>query len=404
MRNILFILSLLFSATLFCKTDFHDVDKKSKVVPDSLQNYEDIARFLTNKLHSDKEKARAVYIWIAHNIHYDLILADSLFRYESTNSLLTEVIEKRRGICQHYAELFNAMCEVAGVKSFVITGYTRQASGVVSNIGHAWNAVQVDSSFYLVDATWASGYKRGNRYYNEFRDDYFFIEPKEFIKTHMPFDVIWQFLDYPITFKQFNERDFSKLSVHGTFDYVALIQKYNQLDKLSQLESTNNRIINLEGRNDLIYNQISENYFQMECIRYNLVVDTLNSAVNSYNTYLMCKQTNFRRPKLEDADLKKLISDIDRGLSVADSILNELPTSDPELSIQIERISEKVPKLKAEFGDEKAYVAKYLNTKRFFRPFISPPHSNNEMLGLILTQAVRNIMYKNGNIPHVDMW
>jgi len=51
-----------------------------------------------------------------------------------------------------------------------------------------------------------------------------------------------------------------------------------------------------------------------------------------------------------------------------------------------------------------SYVAKYLNTKRFFRPFKSPPHSNNEMLGLILIQAVRNIMYKNGNIPHVDMW
>ena len=166
----------------FTQSDFTSVDANSRTVPDSLTDYSHIAIYLCRDLQSDTEKVRAIYIWVSHNIKYDLEQLNSRRRYRSANEIIDAAMHERKGVCQHYSEHLHAMCKAVDLKSYVISGYTLMEDGAIANLSHAWNAVSLESGFYQIDATWAAGYKHNNTYVHTFRDEYFLIEPEIFIK------------------------------------------------------------------------------------------------------------------------------------------------------------------------------------------------------------------------------
>ncbi len=61
------------------------------------------------------------------------------------------LLENGMGQCQAYSELFVCLCLLSGVKAQVVTGHSTFGHG---EVGHAWNIVQIDSSWYHVDVTW----------------------------------------------------------------------------------------------------------------------------------------------------------------------------------------------------------------------------------------------------------
>jgi hypothetical protein len=118
-------------------------------------------------------------------------------------------------VCNGYARLFKTLCDYAGVRAEVVTGYARTngvSQGGRFRSNHTWNAVYIDSAWHLLDVTWASGY---TTYADEFvkrYDDYYFLTPPEqFIRTHYPDDLQWSLLQNPPTLHEFNNAPF-KLS------------------------------------------------------------------------------------------------------------------------------------------------------------------------------------------------
>ncbi len=63
--------------------------------------------------------------------------------YQNPKEIVDKVLNTKKGICMHYAELFNDLANQVGIKSFVISGYTRQ-NGFVDYIPHAWCAGLID--------------------------------------------------------------------------------------------------------------------------------------------------------------------------------------------------------------------------------------------------------------------
>ena len=71
---------------------------------------------------------------------------------------------------------------------------------------HAWSAVYLDDSWWLLDSTWASGHVDDNKnFVKEYNDHYFMTDPKEFIYDHFPDDSAWQLINPPITMKDFEQ-------------------------------------------------------------------------------------------------------------------------------------------------------------------------------------------------------
>lgn len=186
---------------------------------------EALAKKLTAPFTTQKEKVSAIFRWITENIAYNTIVykkpsqnrSSKYKTYEIDNSSdplpsLNEhvaqlVIQRRVAVCDGYARLFKTLCDYAGIRSEIVFGYARTNFGRVGKrffSNHTWNAVYIDSTWHLVDATWASGYVNfGESFVKDFNAAYFLTPPQEFIQDHYPELIYWSLLSSPPTLREF---------------------------------------------------------------------------------------------------------------------------------------------------------------------------------------------------------
>src|SRR5665648_461399 len=104
--NLVFFIVFLFSSKLFGITDYSEIDKKSVSIPDSLKTAEQISAYLTKDLKNDIEKARAFYIWISHNINYDLENKGTTKRFKSKAEVIDDVLKTEKGYASNTLNCF----------------------------------------------------------------------------------------------------------------------------------------------------------------------------------------------------------------------------------------------------------------------------------------------------------
>jgi transglutaminase/protease-like cytokinesis protein 3 len=177
---------------------------------------ESLSKKLTSSCKTDYEKVRSIFLWITDNISYHTrslpnkrkkIDDDLILETDDTSSTLPPLTEHvaeivlRRGtaVCDGYTKLFKSLCDHAGIRNEIITGYakTNFSTGSEFHTNHSWNAVYVDSSWHLLDVTWASGFVYGSLFIKSFDDYYFFTSPRYFIRDHYPEDLQWTLLNNP---------------------------------------------------------------------------------------------------------------------------------------------------------------------------------------------------------------
>ena len=201
MKHLTFsVLFLLITTTTFAQkpiaNEYSMIDKKALLLPDSLTKTTDqIATYILSNFKTDTEKARAIFIWVASNIEYDVDNMYALNFYKDAKQIIEKPLLTRKGICENYASLFTEICKKSGLKSYVITGYT-MLNGMADYMPHAWSATQIDGKWFIFDPTWGSGYIYEDLFVRKIDNTYFKANPKFIIKSHMPFDYLWQFLNY----------------------------------------------------------------------------------------------------------------------------------------------------------------------------------------------------------------
>ena len=94
---------------------------------------------------SDYDKVRAIHDYIVGNVEYD---------YDSFNGITTDYVETYTGygaivrhlaVCQGFSSMFYRLCLEAGIDARIINS---------NEMEHAWNIVQLDGLYYLMDCTW----------------------------------------------------------------------------------------------------------------------------------------------------------------------------------------------------------------------------------------------------------
>ena len=132
------------------------------------------------------------------------------------------VLQNKSAVCDGYARLFKTLCDYAGLRSAIITGF---AKGDLSRqlkfrCNHTWNAVYIDSAWQLLDITWASGYTNysGDEFTKRFDENYFLAPPENFIRDHFPDDLRWTLMEKPPLPGEFNSgpyksKSFAKYSI-----------------------------------------------------------------------------------------------------------------------------------------------------------------------------------------------
>ncbi len=309
---IYYITFIFFSNNLFAqkiiKNEYQEIDKIALQLPDSLSfSTDNIAKYILQNFKTENEKSRAVFIWLASKIEYDIENMYAIDNYENIENKINKPLETKKGICENYALLFSEICIKVGIKAFTIDGYTRTEENF-ANLTHAWNAAFIEGTWYLFDPTWASGYVSNNKFYKKIDNKFYKVYPKEFIKTHIPFDYLWQFLNYPISNQEFYEGKTQENKSKAFFNYSDSINIFQTQDKTEQLFSKVYRIEKNGKRNELIFNKLMFTKMEIENIAVNVYNDAIhdfNDGIRYFNQFINYRNQQFR-PKKPDIEIQKM--------------------------------------------------------------------------------------------------
>lgn len=212
--------------------DYSEVDAYAQNAPE-FKDMPDLVKYLIKPYqHNELLKARALFIWIASHVQYDMYKYKNIDKKNNHQNAYIKndnVYQTRLGVCGDFAALFNQMARRAHLNAEIITGaagYNLTPKTALQS-PHAWNAVKINNKWHLVDVTWALGgqyataqdIRRPKEYKKLLKsrkkdktkesfgieedrpiDDYWFLPPpEEAIKTHFPQEIKWQLLKHPVT-------------------------------------------------------------------------------------------------------------------------------------------------------------------------------------------------------------
>ncbi len=347
--------------------EFSIIDKKMLQLPDSLtRTTESISNYITSNFKTDKEKARAIFIWVATNIHYDIDNMFAINFYEPKEDKITKPLKTRKGICENYAALFNDICSKSGIKSFVIEGYTKQ-NGFADYIPHAWCAAFIDSSWFMFDPTWGSGYVSNGKFYKKINNEYFKVRPSAFIKSHMPFDFLWQFLNYPITNQKFYEGKTQQNKSKLFFSYIDSIKAFESQNHIEQLTSSAQRIEKNGVKNSLIFDRLQhikleiENDKQNTTINlYNAAVSDYNGGINDFNGFIQYRNKQFV-PNKSDSEIQGMIDSADIKLKKAKTTLTGIKSPDANTASLILKMDKSIDDIETHVQEQQDWLKTYFS-------------------------------------------
>lgn len=237
--SLTWLFSIVFAFCSFSQNKYAKIDgiARSIIPKENATSTKSIAKYLVSHASSEEEKARILFVYVTAIINYDIKRSG-----KKVDPMWT--INNRKGVCEHYAQLYEALCKQVGINCVFVDGYCKYYEGFrpfqfPRKKLHAWNAVQIDKKWYLVDPTWADGGNKlvqtsKNKAVNKmiFHEEYWLADPKEMIKNHWPALPRWQLLNSVVPYKQFrkNTKNIeSKKNLIENYNFNDTISKYNKI-------------------------------------------------------------------------------------------------------------------------------------------------------------------------------
>lgn len=293
MKKIYLLIFLVFSVSTVFSQDYSKVDNTVKYYPEHFVSFESLAKQISADFNNEVDQIRALYYWVSNNILYDFDhdlklntlvdynLKDPNYGYLLKKDYAKSCLKRNIGVCEGYSLIIKHTLDVLNIENKIIRGYAKTSIHDIGNItnikNHAWNAVKINSSWKLIDATWSTGISETNRTNFNFNDYYFLVEPEDFILSHFPDKYDGQFLGYPRSKKDF----FYAPIFHNNYYWSKLKLPYNP----EGIKKTGNK-----NKISIIYETIDEtkNYFykfSSEKEHYNLTFKRKNNKYTSSIIY-----------------------------------------------------------------------------------------------------------------------
>lgn len=342
-------------------------------IPDSVtKSTNGISSFIKHQFSEDSDRLRAIFVWEAANISYDVDNMFALTYNDGREEKIAKALLSRKAICEGYAELFAELSNECGIKTIIIEGYTKQR-GMVDYIPHAWVGANLYNKWYLFDPTWSSGFLENGKFVKIFSNRYYKIPPAEMIKTHMPFDPMYQFLNYPLTTQEFYEGKFVSTSKKPVFNFADSLQVHLNLPEIQKLRNTARRIESNGVRSSMILQMLQylkNREFNIQADIYNSAGNKANEAINLFNKYIEFKNKQFQ-PKKEDKEIEGMLAIVQDDVDTASTLLLEIKETDQaNLKQSAGQLQTLISDLQNKIVEEKKFVNKYINTKKIFRPML----------------------------------
>jgi len=375
MKNIFFFLFFFYSLLSFgqVNTGYSLIDAKMAAIPVNLTTSTDaIATYITANFKTETDKIRAVFYWTTSNISYDIANMYTINFSETIQEKIVRTLKTKKGVCIHYAVVFNELSQKVGVQSCIIEGYTKQ-NGKVSDLAHAWIAAKIDKKWFLFDPTWGSGYVNNGRFFKKINNYYFKAETAKIIASHMPFDYLWQFSNYPITNSEFYEGEIQINKTKKYFDFEKEIIKYNSLFEADQLWNSAERIEKNGLKNAMILERYEGKKQQLTYLRQNTNIEKLNAVVNEMNLAVVLLNDFIRyrnnkfKPALSDDEISGLIETPKKKLAKCQNAIYSVGSIGSQNAANVASIKKSIGAALAQAEEHSLFVKNYLSKSKIVR-------------------------------------
>lgn len=360
----LFLNSIAQNAPTALLKNYKSVDKKMLQVKDAFTSIAELGNYINTSFTNEEKKCRAIYYWIAKSIEYDVKSMYSINLKEKEKDIVTKAFTTKKAICMGYALLFDSLCKLTNITCEYITGSTRQ-DWFPEPTGHAWNAVKINQTWYLVDATWGSGYVENRKFVQSISNKYFLADGKTFYPNYHPIDAIWQLLEYPHDLFYFYNQSKTK-TASVKWNYHDSIETHLKLSEIDKIIATQRRL-KLNGTNS---NFTSDYYIYLEnqkktyfAKEFNKVTKRLNQIVNVYNGYNNLRNNKFE-PAMSDSLLKHTFDESTLYLKESEDILAKIKKYDNlDLAENVADATIKIKDLQILIERENKVIETHLNKK-----------------------------------------
>jgi hypothetical protein len=197
---------------LYCR-DFSAIDGHAAKFPRrEITSLTHLSNDLTLPFHNITDKARAIFVWLHHNIIYN---TDAFFSGNLKASTPESSLTSGLAVCEGYAGLFAELASLSGIEAQTISGFGKgfgfvppgKEESVPKYEGnHAWNAVKLDDGqWHLIDACWGAGHvcSGNNKWVTKLHPQYFCSSAEEFGREHFPQHQDMQFRVSPRSWEEF---------------------------------------------------------------------------------------------------------------------------------------------------------------------------------------------------------
>jgi hypothetical protein len=365
---------VLFSSVNYSQTksEFSQIDLKMSKMPDSIKkSTSSIAKYINNNFKTDSEKIRCVFYWTISNINYDIEKYNNILKdpkaYSTETSLerIENTLVTKKGVCQNYSEIFADIANQLNIKTYVIPGYTKQ-NGEVSKSSHAWCASKIDGKWFLFDPTWGSGYVKNNQFFKKVNNIYFKINPTTHISTHIPFDYLWQFLNYPITNQEFYDGKTQIDKSKSYFDFEKEIDIYEKFSEEEKAIKATERIEKNGLKNNLITNYLSEKKAIKNYESLTKINSDYNNAILLFNDFINYRNNQFK-PKISDEELSKMIQTVKEKFTDCQDRIFNLGVIDSQNIQNVKNIKKSMLDVLKAVDEQEAFVKEYLSKGKLGR-------------------------------------
>jgi hypothetical protein len=374
-KLIFFVLTFVLSITSFGQGNqgIVLVDAKIAKMPLNLCKTTDgIASFIKNNFKSEDEKIRAVFYWTASTITYDYKNRLTIDFNTTTAEKINNALTLKKGVCIHYAEVFNEIANKVGVKSYVIEGYTKQ-NGKTATESHAWCAAQIGGVWWFFDPTWGAGYVDKGVFFKKINNYYFKIAPNKLITSHVSFDYLWQFLNYPVSNKEFMLGKIQSNKTKSYFDFISEISRYEGLSDIDKATESMFRIEKNGLSNPLVRDAFMFKKKELEMYRNNDAVskiDSINSDYNQaivfFNDFIQYRNKHFK-PALSDQIILEMITTPKNKFLDCQKRIYGLGLLDPRNVAIVKSLQSLIEDMVKQTKEQEKFVVEYLSKSKLGR-------------------------------------
>ncbi|WP_205504592.1 transglutaminase domain-containing protein [Rufibacter psychrotolerans] len=327
-----------------------------------------IAQYINQRYKTPQEKIKAIYFWLAINIAYDVQGLTTSPRYYERQALIRQTLQTRKALCQGYAEVFLDLCTKTGLKAHLITGFVIP-SGTSTPMSHAWGAAQINGKWYLFDPTWGAGLLQGNLFVPRVNPRYFMVPPATMVKTHLPFDPLWQLLPQPLTYQEFLAGQAKPSRPRPTFHFLDSVAAYEASSDRAKLRGTLRRMEANPVIPAVVLDQLNHLKQQAAVMQRNDAVDQFNAAVNAYNAgidqlngFIRYRNNQFQ-PQKSVGEIRKIMQGYSQHLQEAQRLLQQIhPLDNTSLLLNVQSMHQSLEKAFAQVAAQEKFLEKYLRT------------------------------------------